>query len=167
MEARVFAEPPPASTPRPLPPVRLELAAGLLATTQEELRLRSDRRREALVLWAGRPRDGGVSVTHLVLPEFVSRRDHLTLPAPARHRLVAWLREHELLVFCDLHTHPGRAFLSTADVAAPFSSRDGFYAIVVPGFALGSPGAGWRMYEALGGRWREVLLRDRVRELSV
>lgn len=167
MEVRVFDKPPPAGVPRPSPPVHLRLADGLLAATQAELRQRSDLRREALVLWAGRPSQDAIDVTHLVLPRFISRRDYLTLPASERHRLVDWLRQNELLVFCDLHTHPGRAFLSAADIAAPFSSRDGFYAIVVPDFASGATAAGWRMYEARDGRWAEVLLRERIRGLSI
>ena len=62
-----------------------------------------------------------------------------------------WVRAEQLLIFSDLHTHPGRAFLSAADMAAPFSTRDGFYAAVVPNFAQGEPLEGWRMYEAAAG----------------
>lgn len=120
------------------------------------------------MLWAGRPAaHGRAIISHLLTPEFVSSRDHLTIPSAERHVLAAWLRERDLLIFSDLHTHPRQAFLSPADVAAPFSTRDGFYATVVPYFASGDTGAGWRMYEALAGRWREVPLEDRVDDLSV
>ena len=158
----------PAPGPRPEAPVQLDLAPGLFAATQRELRTRSDGRGEAIVLWAGRPTgDGHAMVSHLLLPSFLSSRDRLTIPRDERHRLAAWLLEQQLLIFSDLHTHPHQAFLSQADVAAPFSTRDGFYATVIPDFATGEPGAGWRAYEAISGRWHEISIRERFHELGV
>ena len=54
MEVRTFDLPRADPSPRPQPPVSLLLGPNLLAATQEELRARSGRRREALVVWAGR-----------------------------------------------------------------------------------------------------------------
>ena len=168
MEVRTFTSSIPEPGRRPEAPVDLVLATGVLGATQEELRIRSDLRREALVLWAGRPlADGRAVISHLLMPEFVSRRDYLTVPPAERHLLADWVRSKRLLIFSDLHTHPARAFLSPADIAAPFSTRDGFYATVIPNFAQGAPGEGWRMYEALGGRWHEVALETRIHELGV
>lgn len=168
MEVRSFASALPDPRRRPDAPVELELAPGLLSVTQDELRSRSDGRREALVLWAGRALDDRRAlISHLLMPEFVSRRDYLTIPPAERHLLAERVRAEELLIFSDLHTHPTQAFLSLADVAAPFSTRDGFYATVIPHFAEGGPGEGWRMYEALDGRWQEVALETRVRELGL
>lgn len=139
-----------------------------MAATQSELRVRSDGRREAIVLWAGRPiRDGHALISHLLLPSFLSSRDRLTIPREERHRLAAWLLEQQLVIFSDLHTHPRQAFLSEADVAAPFSTRDGFYATVIPDFAAGPPGAGWRAYQAMAGRWREISIPERFHDLGV
>lgn len=168
MDVRVFHDDLPAPARRPDAPVDLLLSPGLLQATQQELRGRSDARREALVLWAGRATsDGRALISHLLAPETLSRRDFLTIAPAERHALAAWLRAEQLLVFSDLHTHPGAAFLSRADIAAPFSTRDGFYATVVPNFAQGAPMTDWRMYEATGGRWQEVLPETRVHELSV
>lgn len=167
MQTRAFTSALPAPGRRPDAPVELLVAPGLIAATQDELRERSDRRREALVLWAGRPTpDGRALVSHLLLPEFVSRRDHLTLPPAERHTVAAWIRAEQLLIFSDLHTHPARAFLSRADVAAPFSTRDGFYATVVPNFAQDPLMKDWRMYEATGGSWQEVTPETRIHELG-
>jgi len=153
---------------RPEPPVRLQLAPGLMAVTQTELRARSDGRREAIVLWAGRPTpDGRAVVSHLLLPRFVSSRERLTIPRDERHRLAAWVLEQQLLIFSDLHTHPEQAFLSEADVAAPFSTRDGFYATVIPRFAVGTPGADWRAYEALAGHWQEISIEERFDDIGI
>jgi hypothetical protein len=168
MEARVFMSSLPAPRPRPLGPIALLVAGGVLAATQDELRRLSDGRREALVLWAGRALDDTHAViSHLLLPESASRRDHLTVPPAERHRLADWVRAEQLLIFSDLHTHPREAFLSAADIAAPFSTRDGFYATVIPRFAMDAPGEGWRMYEARGGGWSEVLPESRIHELGV
>jgi hypothetical protein len=158
----------PAPGPRPEAPVQLDLAPGLMAATQSELRTRSDGRREAIVLWAGRPTpDAHAVVSHLLLPSFVSSRARLTIPREERHRLATWLLEQQLLIFSDLHTHPREAFLSAADVAAPFSIRDGFYATVIPDFAVGEPGAGWRAFEATTGHWHEISIPERFRDLGV
>jgi hypothetical protein len=168
MEVRVFTDSIPEPGRRPDAPVDLVLAPGLLAATQDELLARSDGRREALVLWAGRSSpDGRAVISHLLTPAFVSRRDHLTIPPAERHLLADWVRGEQLLIFSDLHTHPTRAFLSSADIAAPFSTRDGFYATVIPNFARGAPGEDWRLYEVLNGRWHEVPPKARIRELSL
>jgi hypothetical protein len=70
------------------------------------------------------------------------------------------LRREKLLAFADLHTHPRKAFLSAADQARPFSSRPGFYSVVIPNFASGTPGCGWRAYQAVDGTWKEISCRD-------
>jgi hypothetical protein len=163
-----FAEDLPEPGRRPSAPVALQLPAGLAQRTQHELRTASDERREAIVLWAGRPAGQGTAlISHLLLPAFESDFDRLVIPPPVRHELATWLRHERLIVFADLHDHPHEAFLSEADVVAPFSSKDGFYAVVIPDFATGEPLRGWRVYEALGGSWHERRLEDRFHELTV
>ncbi len=158
----------PPAGPRPSPPVVLQLPAGLAVRTQEELAAASDGRREAIVLWAGRPTaDGAALITHLLMPAFESDFDRLVVPPRVRHELALWLRRERLLVFADLHDHPHRAFLSEADVVAPFSSKDGFYAVVIPDFATGEPLQGWHGYEALGGHWHQRAIGRRFHELPV
>jgi hypothetical protein len=164
MEVQTFGAgvvPDPAT--RPPAPVRLRPAPGLIAATQTALRTGSDARREAIVLWAGRA-DGasGAVLSHLILPRFSSRRDFLTIPQDERATVAAYLRAEGLLAFADLHTHPRRAFLSDADITAPFSIRDGFYAVVVPDFASRAPGAGWRFYEVRRRSWAEIDPKERI-----
>jgi proteasome lid subunit RPN8/RPN11 len=98
-----------------------------------------------------------------VAPDCTASRDLLVIPHHERVTVAAYLRAHQLLVFADLHTHPGAAFLSLADRARPFSARPGFYAIVVPNFAIGEPLEGWRIYEAVPGDWEEVHIDHRIR----
>jgi hypothetical protein len=150
--------------PRPPAPAILHLPPGGLERTQEELRARSDGQREALVLWAGRPRPGGgAGLTHLLALDCNASRHRLDVPIAERIKVAEHVRSERLLVFADLHTHPGDAFLSEADRVRPFGVRDGFYAIVVPTFAEGVPGAGWAMFEADGGRWWEGSTDERFR----
>lgn len=156
-----FAGPRPGPGPRPVPPVRLAIGSEILGYTQGQLRGTSAGIRESLVLWAGQPDAGGAIVTHIITPDVESTRDHLTVPSATRAELASYLRREALLVFADLHTHPAAAFLSQADRAQPFSSRPGFYAIVIPEFGAGPPGAGWRCYESTGVSWLEVSFRDR------
>jgi len=149
--------------PRPAPPVRMELANGVLGGTQEALRTASAGRREALVLWAGRPVGGGALITHVIAPEFDSGYDYLDVTGAVRAEVAAVLRRERLLVFADLHTHPHQAFLSVADQISPYSTLTGFHAIVIPDFATGAPGVGWRLYTYTGSVWKE---QDCVRCIS-
>lgn len=141
--------------PRPAPPVRMEVAEGVLVGTQEALRTGSAGSREALVLWAGRPVKDGALITHVIAPEFDSGYDYLDVTGAVRAEVAAVLRRERLLVFADLHTHPHQAFLSSADQISPYSNLRGFHAIVIPDFATGAPGAGWRLYTYTGSVWKE------------
>lgn len=141
--------------PRPAPPVHLTLADGVLAATQELLRTRGAGRREALVLWAGRPADDGALITHVIAPDVEADYDRMDVTGPARAEVAAFLRRERLLVFADLHTHPTEAFLSLADQVSPYSTVTGFHAIVIPEFASGVAGAGWRLYTYTGSTWKE------------
>lgn len=153
----------PGPGPRPKPPVTLTLTSGVLEFTQHQLQSLSARTRESLVVWAGQPQGHAAQVTHVITPEACADRDHLTLPSRARAELASYLRREGLLLFVDLHTHPGPAFLSQADRARPLSVRHGFYSVVVPDFATGSPGSGWRCYESTGSDWEEVSYDARFR----
>jgi hypothetical protein len=153
----------PGPAPRPAPPVTLILSSGLLEFTQRQLRSLSAGTREALVVWVGRAHNGGALVTQVITPETCAHYDHLTVPSGTRAELATYLRRENLLLFADLHTHPTAAFLSHADRARPLSTRPGFYAIVVPDFAVGPAGLGWRCYESTGTDWEEVTCDDRLR----
>jgi len=150
----------PPAAPRPAEP-SLRLADPVVALTQGELRRLSDRRREAFAVWAGRPRGESALISHVITLDCPADRNWLTVLSAARAEVAAALRRDGLLAFADLHTHPARAFLSDADRARPFSSRPGFYTVIVPDFALGAPGRGWRAYQSAGGAWAEVSCRDR------
>jgi proteasome lid subunit RPN8/RPN11 len=136
--------------------VGLRLADGLLERTQAALREASADTHETLVLWAGRPEGAGGVISHLLLPRCTSGHDYLTVPRDERLAVATFLRREQLLVFADVHTHPGAAHLSLMDRTRPFSTMDGFYAIVVPDFANGPAGIGWRAFEATVGDWQEV-----------
>lgn len=148
---------------RPAPPVRLKLPEGGFARTQEELRALSDGVRESLVLWAGRPTNSGdAEVTHVMSLECAASDLRLVVPLDERLAALQFVRREGLLIFADLHTHPGAAFLSEADRARPFGSKDGFYAIVIPDFAMGAAPDGWAMYEARAGDWFSVDVSERI-----
>jgi hypothetical protein len=163
IQVRSFATQMPSPAPRPAPPVTLTLSSGLLDFTQRQLRSLSAGTREALVVWAGRVHRGEALVTHVITPEACAHYDHLTVPSGTRAELATYLRREDLLMFADLHTHPTAAFLSRADRAKPLSIRPGFYAIVIPDFAVGPAGSGWRCYESTGTDWEEVNRNDRLR----
>ncbi len=153
----------PVPAARPAPPLQLSLGPGVLETTQDVLRTESNGSREALTIWAGRPRDATtVLVSHVITPVVEADHDWLTISLPERTAIATYLRGEQLLAVADIHTHPEAAFLSKIDRRRPFSSRNGFYALVIPNFATDPPAAGWRCYVAIDGDWREVPLLDAV-----
>jgi hypothetical protein len=153
----------PCNSRRPAAPVHLNLPEGGFARTQEELRSLSDGVRESLVLWAGRPTGAGdAEVTHVLSLECPANDHGLVVPLDERLEALEFVRREELLIFADLHTHPAAAFLSEVDRARPFGSKDGFYAIVVPDFAIGDAPEGWAMYEARAGNWFPVDVPERI-----
>jgi proteasome lid subunit RPN8/RPN11 len=163
MRVDAFIDRLPEKAKRPAPPVILDLAPGLIDATQEALREESAGRREAICLWAGRARhNGSALISHLIVPVFDSTAYFLTIPSEERQLVSAFLRDEGLLLFADIHTHPQAAFLSDVDRERPFSVRDGFYAGVIPEFAQGKPGDGWRLYEVTAGLWHEVDMRSRI-----
>jgi hypothetical protein len=152
-----------ADSVRPSSPVQLRLPPGGLACTQAELRALSGGVREALVLWAGQVNpDGEAEVTDLLSLDCPATDLRLVVPLPERLEALEFVRKSGLLIFADLHTHPDTAFLSDADRARPFGSKAGFYAIVVPNFAVGDPLDGWAMYEANAGEWIAVNPHERI-----
>jgi proteasome lid subunit RPN8/RPN11 len=151
-----YADALPQPGPRPAPPVALNLSDGVLRGTQDLLRAHSDGCRESLVFWAGRATPTGAMITHVIAPDTEAHYDQLDVPSAARAEMALFLRRERLLVFADLHTHPGEAFLSIADRIRPFSTLPGFYAIVIPEFAEGEVGVGWRCYTYTGTDWKET-----------
>jgi proteasome lid subunit RPN8/RPN11 len=135
----------------------------VLEETQARLRVESNGAREALTLWAGRTMNSSsVYVSHVITPHVLSDHSSLTVPFDERAHIATYLRQEQLLAVADLHTHPRAAFLSDADQRRPLSRRDGFFAVVVPDFASGGAGVGWRFYVSKSGVWSEVSATDTV-----
>jgi hypothetical protein len=154
----------PSPAARPAPPIELQIDSSTIQLTQAILRQGSMGEKESICLWAGRPADGQTAViSHVIEPKFESTANFLTVPSDERYLVTQYLRRERILLFADLHTHPTTAFLSFLDQDRPFSTRDGLYAFVVPDFANGKPGTGWRLFEIIDRRWREVAIDDRVR----
>lgn len=152
-----LAPAPPTGLPRPASPVRLDVTEPALETTQTVLRQLSGGERESLVLWAGRATSPTTAtVSELIVPDTMASRLRLDVSMHERIAVAEHVRAERLLVFADLHTHPATAFLSELDRSRPFSVRAGFYAIVVPDFALRRPLDGWAMFESTPGDWEEV-----------
>ena len=148
---------------RPTSPARLRLSPGIAEATAAALRAAASVTGEGLVLWAGRPDEcGSTLVSHLIVPDIEADDDWLRVSTASRLEVLRTLREADLLVVADVHSHPRTAFLSDVDRRHPYSAREGHVAIVVPDFGSGAVGAGWRTYEATGGRWVERELAEVV-----
>ncbi len=147
---------------------RLLITPACLASTTAWLRESSEGRRESTVLWAGRPNGSTlVVVSHLIEPGYVADALRMNVPTVHRARVVQRLREEDLAVVADLHTHPFEAFLSPVDRAHPYSARIGHIAIVLPRYALEDGTGGWKAYEYRRTHWLERDLRGLLDVRSV
>jgi hypothetical protein len=162
MRQLVFGEP---SWPRARLPAsrRLRLANGIVEATIDLLRDAARDAGEGIVLWAGRPDGSGlIPITHVIQPDAVAAHNWLRLDPAARLEVVQYLRAQDVVAVADVHSHPFEAFLSPIDRAAPYSSKSGHIAIVVPDLARGDGVAGWRLFEFDGTTWVECSWGDIV-----
>lgn len=122
--------------------------------------------RECQVLWTA-PWANPDTVTTVIHPLHRAHGDGFELDG-------AWLTtfwQHLVAeghgVRVQVHTHPGRAFHSATDDAWPIVHTPGFLSLVIPRFALGTPGLDGAYLVEVGpdGRWREVSPAERLEVL--
>jgi proteasome lid subunit RPN8/RPN11 len=107
----------------------------VLATTLAHLREAGTRRCECIVLWLGRPADGGIRVEEAYVPRHEAREDMFHIPRESMASLHAYLREHRLMVAAQVHSHPREAFHSFADNQWAIIRHEGALSLVLPYFA--------------------------------
>ena len=114
----------------------LEVPRSIVAETLSLLQQAGRRSSERVVLWLGRRREEGISVTEAYLPLQEADYDFFHLPPESMHALMTKLRAARVMVAAQVHTHPGEAFHSEADDAWAIVRHVGALSFVVPDFAL-------------------------------
>jgi len=90
---------------------------------------------EALVLWLARRRRGVVDVVEAYEPPYESSVDYFHIPPSGMRTIMSRLRRDRLHICAQVHSHPGKAFHSTADDRWAIVRHEGALSLVVPRFA--------------------------------
>jgi hypothetical protein len=123
-------------------PARLEalLVPRTIATaTLAHLRDGGARGCEEFAFWSGHVVGGRLGIVSRAFhPRTTQGRGHVLVDDDAQLLAMTDLvHEHDELVLCQLHTHPGDAFHSSADDQGAFTDEVGFLSLVLPQFAAG------------------------------
>jgi proteasome lid subunit RPN8/RPN11 len=92
-------------------------------------------RRECVVLWLGRRTHSEIAVVQAYVPAQVAEEDFFEIPRASMAALFQVLRDRELMVAAQVHTHPHEAFHSTADDRWAIVRHVGALSLVLPDFA--------------------------------
>ena len=108
---------------------------SVLQATHSHLQREGRNFHEGLVYWIGWYSEESCIVTSVLVPRSVSRYGGVTVSTEEMARINNALRQADLLLVAQIHTHPGDHGHSAGDDGNAVSSLPGFLSIVVPNFA--------------------------------
>lgn len=108
---------------------------SLLKESAHVLRSLSDGVRESVVLWIGTEQAGKALVQRIAVPHQLASAERFDVPFDERARIIRELGNSGEKLLIQLHTHPGRAFHSTADDRLALPRHTGAISIVIADFA--------------------------------
>lgn len=119
-------------------PVTLAIPRALVAQSITQLQTAGMRSSEHVLLWLGRRRGEDVLAMQMYVPEQVASYDFFNIPPHSMRALLKHLRENELMIAAQVHSHPAEAFHSAADDRWAIVRHEGAFSIVLPYFAAES-----------------------------
>lgn len=120
-------------------------------------------RRECQVLWLS-SWNSPESIVEIVHPKHEGHMGGFVLEDCWLSEFWVRLGRDNMGVRIQVHTHPSEAFHSPTDDDFPIVHTPGFLSLVIPNFGLGPVGfdAAYLTEIQPDGRWREVLITDRL-----
>ena len=140
---------------------------SVLQATHSHLKGEGRKLLEGLVYWLGWYSEESCIVNSVLVPRGNSRHRGVTVSTEEMVRINTVLRQADLLLVAQIHTHPGDHGHSAGDDGNAVSSLPGFLSIVVPNFAQTERLVLLRSYVHRyqgAGRWR-CLQPDEVNKL--
>lgn len=136
-----------------------------ITETITALRGAGQTRKECVVLWLAREEQGCRLVKEVYVPEQMAEEQFFQIPPTSMRRILTRLRENNLLVAAQVHSHPMEAFHSHADDQWAIVRHVGALSIVVPYFARQTTPANFILQTALfslseNNVWKPVAVRD-------
>ena len=144
---------------------KLRVPRSVIATTWEALRSYGEQGYEGFVLWMGRL-EGALAIVEVALvPAQSSIRGEdgvgYFVTSDTLFQINRELHRTKRRLIAQVHSHPTEAYHSATDDAYAVVTTEGGFSIVVPNFAARDPDpTECAIYRLLGGRWKELGLRD-------
>lgn len=113
----------------------IQISNGLIDQTIDELQRGGAKGHERVVLWLGIPGDV-VRVTEVFVPQQTTASDYFHISREGMAQLMRHLREGDLMIAAQVHSHPEEAFHSKADDYWAIVRHVGALSFVLPYFAL-------------------------------
>jgi hypothetical protein len=139
----------------------LFVSASIISETLSELQAVGRRQSECVVLWLG-VRDGtGIKVKSVWKPAQEADSDFFRIPESSMDELMKELRTRRYMIAAQVHTHPQRAFHSSADDTWAIVRHLGALSLVIPYFAQRTTGRTFTTDTAVfvlspGNEWLEA-----------
>jgi hypothetical protein len=111
------------------------VSAGVLDSSLDILKDAGRAHRECVVLWLGRRRSTEIKVEQAYRPKQLAAGDFFRLPRESIAALFDVLRDQDLIVAAQVHTHPAEAFHSAADDRWAIVRHVDALSLVLPYFA--------------------------------
>lgn len=116
--------------------MKLKVPIDVVSATLAHLKSDGGQAREGVVLWLGRRAISHVDVVAALRPEQDAGADMFRIPPASMSAIMARLRNEDLMIGAQVHSHPQNAFHSAADDAWAIVRHVGALSLVVPFFGL-------------------------------
>jgi hypothetical protein len=134
----------------------IALAPGILERSFGHLRRCGAAMCECVVVWVG-PLDHDGLVCEVIHPRHTASAVRCDFDPVWIGEFWLELAERNMTARAQVHSHPGRAYHSERDDAFALVQTPGYFSLVVPSFATGSPSLnGTYLAEKTPGGWRKL-----------
>jgi proteasome lid subunit RPN8/RPN11 len=149
----------------------IQISNELIDQTLDELQRGGGKGHERVVLWLGIP-GAIVKVTELFVPQQTTASDYFHISREGMAQLMRHLREGDLMIAAQVHSHPEEAFHSKADDYWAIIRHVGALSFVLPHFALETRADSFLADAVLfelneHNQWIEVLKSDLFTRFSI
>ena len=132
-----------------------------ITETIEALRHFGRNQNEGFVLWLGNEEDNTAKIEKVLVPPQKPIRSEYGvgyfITEETLYALNKYLREHNLRLIAQVHSHPGRAYHSDTDDKYAIVTKEGGFSLVVPDFGFGaSELEAWAIYRLKGAKWKSL-----------
>ncbi|MCL5405872.1 MAG: hypothetical protein M1398_03995 [Deltaproteobacteria bacterium] len=140
---------------------RVSILTEVLTETLYALRTFGKSKNEGLVLWLGQIEGYQARITHSLVPpqKSIQSEDGVGYIVTEKTLLEIsrFLNQKKLKLIAQVHSHPGRAYHSSADDRYAIVTKEGGFSLVVPNFGFGRPDlATWAVYRLSGPNWIQL-----------